>query len=68
MQSDLIRPDKAAAMVGMTSLTLSRWADKGKIRCVRAGRHRRYYRDDLLKLTISDNQETLLKEVSHEKD
>jgi predicted site-specific integrase-resolvase len=46
-RANLISPRVAAALRGVTTYTLTRWADAGIIRCVKTeGGHRRYYAED----------------------
>ena len=46
-QSEYITPGEAARMVFLSTKTLSRLADEGKIASIRPGKHRRYRRTDV---------------------
>ena len=48
---DLITPDEAAELLGVTPKTLARWADDGRLwRTFTAGGQRRYNRAEVKKL------------------
>lgn len=50
---DLITPDEAAELLGVTPKTLARWADDGRLwRTFTAGGQRRYDRDDVKRLKV----------------
>lgn len=46
----LVTPSKAARILGVSTRTLTQWANAGKVECIRVGtqRHRRYYVSSLV--------------------
>lgn len=49
---EYITPSKAADIAFVTTKTLSRFADTGKIRSIRPGKHRRYLLEDIEALAL----------------
>lgn len=49
-----ISPAEAAAILGVTTKTVARFADAGKIRSIRPGSHRRYLGEDVAALVTQD--------------
>lgn len=46
-----LTPREASDILGFHQRTLRRWADRGRVPCIRSdGGHRRFHRDDVLKL------------------
>jgi len=62
---ELLRPDIAARLIGITPDTLRRWANDGVLptQRVRPGSHRRYRRSDVEAL-IARNSGTATQEVA----
>lgn len=50
-ESELLTPAEVADLFRVDTKTVTRWADSGKISCVRTlGGHRRYLRDEIMRL------------------
>lgn len=47
-------PAAAAATLGVSTKTVSRWADDGRIRVLRPGLHRRYHAADIAALISAE--------------
>lgn len=52
---EYLTPAQAARIAYVTTKTLSRFADNGKIRSIRPGKHRRYLRSDIEALVTKPN-------------
>jgi excisionase family DNA binding protein len=51
----LLRPGEVAAMFGVNAKTVARWANEGRIRCIRTpGGHMRIYAEDVRALMVRD--------------
>lgn len=51
--AEYITPGEASRIVYLSTRTLSRLADEGKIASIRPGKHRRYLRSDVEALTTA---------------
>lgn len=52
---DLLRPGEVAEMLGVSTKTLIRWSNEGKIPCVKTlGNHRRFRRS-VVEAILGDN-------------
>lgn len=56
--SQPMMPKEAARMLGVNIGTLARWAEQGKIDCVKSARgHRRYNRDEIEQLATKEGKQ-----------
>lgn len=48
VREEYMRPEEAAAVLGVSAKTVSRWASEGRLPAIRTiGGHRRFRRDDV---------------------
>jgi len=55
MPTDLLSTTQAAALLSVGPTSIKRWADEGRLRCIKTvGGHRRFHRADLLALNADE--------------
>lgn len=56
--SELLTPSEVARLFGVDAKTVTRWANDGKLPCIRTlGGHRRYRETDVRKVLTGDGQQ-----------